>query len=96
MSVIHLGDPFYVDLDTEVDLTAASSVSVLVKKPRSRKIYTLSASIDETVASALIDSEMNDEAGVWKFHAFAVFPGTGGTHGTVANQEVKNLWGPSP
>lgn len=95
MATIHLGDPWGVDLETNVDLTTANTYEIKVKKPLSGKILTLTASINDTVMSANISASQNDECGWWKFHAVADF-GDGDVHGFVARQQVKKLWGNAP
>lgn len=95
MATIHKGDPFGLDLETNVDLSAANTYSIRAKKPETGKIVSFNASVNGTVMSTDVSAAINDECGWWKFHAIADF-GDGNVHGFVARQEVKELWGDAP
>lgn len=91
---IYVGDTATrLEIDTELDLTSATSLLIKAKKP--------SGAFEDWPAEMIVGQTTKmrctepagffDEAGIWEFHAYAVFPG-GVLHGNLCSQKIHALW----
>lgn len=75
------GNPITLRVDTNKDLTGATDLQVLYRKPRSRFYSSVSGTAyDSTTIQATIPYTTNTESGIWIGHASATLSGNSSAH----------------
>ena len=89
---VYVGQPYTLKLDTNDELSGASDLKILYRKPNGDE-GTLSGSMTDTVMSAKLPGADNDVAGLWNFQTSAVRSGdTAATLGDTVNVRCRSEW----
>lgn len=92
MSNIYLGQCFTITLNTNVDVSGATTKQIHYKKPISgTKVLADASVVENTKLRITITDSQNDEHGDWYFHTYAIVGGKT-YYGDSFLQEVKNLY----
>ena len=88
---IYVGQDYQLTLDTNVDLTTASTKQIRYKKPSETSYSSVDATVSGTTLIAQITDTINNEAGDWLFHAYVITSNSKIYIGDIVSNRVRSL-----